>query len=459
VLRPEIDDRPHDHCGVFGVYAPGEAAAKLSYFGLFSLQHRGQESAGIAACDGNRIVVFKDMGLVSQVFDETDLESLPGFLAIGHNRYSPADVNDWGNAQPTLSARGDGSGLAMAHNGQFIRTSQLSDQYQEMSDIDRLTALLCAHPGSIRDAASEILPRLEGAFSLVFMTKDTLFAARDRHGLRPLCLGQLNNGNPGWVVASESAALDIVGASFTRDIEPGELVIINADGVTSSRFAEPDRKACLFEYVYLARPDSLLGNRRVHNVRVKIGKELARQCPAEADLVIPVPDSGTPAAIGYAAASGIPYGHGLVKSAYVGRTFIQPTQRLRRRGVRLKLNPLRDVVDGKRLVVVDDSIVRGTTQQQVVSMLREAGAAEVHVRISSPPVLWPCYLGIDFATREELIATVKGAAEIAVQIGADSVGFVDLAALVAATHVPVDELCRACFDGCYPMAIPEVEAR
>ena len=452
---------PRDHCGVFGVCVPGEAAARLTYFGLFALQHRGQESAGIAASDGHRIVVFKDMGLVSQVFSEASLATLPGSLAIGHNRYSTSGSSDWGNAQPSFQARADGTGLALAHNGNLTNTARLREELRKVahahqthepptpatSDTDVLTGLLCAAPGTVEQAALVVLPMIEGAFSLAFMTEDTLFAARDRYGFRPLCIGKLNGG---WVVASESAALDIVGAVFVRDVEPGELVIITPAGVESRRFAEPTPKACLFEYVYLSRPDTLLAGRRVHNVRVKIGRRLAREQPAEADMVIPVPDSGTPAAIGYASASGIPYGHGLVKSAYVGRTFIEPTQALRRRGIRLKLNALRDVVSGKRLVVVDDSIVRGNTQQQVVAMLREAGAAEVHVRISSPPVRWPCFFGIDFATREELIASSMSVAEMTTAIGADSLGFVSLEALEAATHVAPDALCRACFDGIYP---------
>ena len=443
--------------------------AKLAYFGLFALQHRGQESAGIAASDGRRIVVYKDMGLVSQVFNEARLATLQGYLAVGHNRYSTTGASVWGNAQPAFRARPDGSGLALAHNGNLTNTAQLQAILDDAppaghlsrqgdsaatSDTDILTALLCRPAVSLTEAALEVLPVLEGAFSLAFMDETTLYAARDRHGLRPLCIGQLGNGHPGWVVASESAALDIVGATFLRDVEPGELVAIDADGLRSYRFAAEERKGCLFEFVYLSRPDTLLEGRRVHNVRVKVGRELAREYPAQADMVIPVPDSGTPAAIGYAAASGIPYGHGLVKSAYVGRTFIEPTQALRRRGIRLKLNPLRDVIEGKRLVVVDDSIVRGNTQQQVVAMLREAGAAEVHVRISSPPVLWPCFFGIDFASREELIAANMTVDEIAGAIGADSLGFVSLAALTAATHVPAGELCRACFDGCYPVPLP-----
>jgi len=450
---------------VFGVYVPGEAAAKLTYFGLFALQHRGQESAGIAASDGSRIVVFKDMGLVSQVFSEASLATLPGSLAIGHNRYATTGASVWSNAQPSFQARPDGSGLALAHNGNLTNVAELKAAWRRLrrertsrepavestSDTDVLTGLLCATPGTVEQAALEVLPTIEGAFSLTLMTEDTLFAARDRYGFRPLCLGKLNGG---WVVASESAALDIVGAAFVREIEPGEMVVIAGKrSPRSLRFAEATPRACLFEYVYLSRPDTLLAGRRVHNVRVKIGRLLADEQPADADMVIPVPDSGTPAAIGYASKSGIPYGHGLVKSAYVGRTFIEPTQKLRRRGVKLKLNALRDVIDGKRLVAVDDSIVRGTTQQQVVAMLREAGAAEVHVRISSPPTAWPCFFGIDFATREELLGSEMTVAQMAQAIGADSLGYVSLDALTAATHVPPEQLCRACFDGVYPVSV------
>lgn len=468
-MTQTVDDIPHDHCGVFGVFAPGEAAAKLAYFGLFALQHRGQESAGIAASDGRRIVVYKDMGLVSQVFSEANLATLPGPLAVGHNRYSTAGASVWGNAQPTFAATREGGGLALAHNGNLTNADELAAIAARMrpvgpsrrgtdhgatSDTDVLTALLCGAEEPIDLAAKHMLPLVEGAFSLAFMTETRLFAARDRHGLRPLCIGQFNNGRAGWVVASESAALDTVGASFVRDVEPGELVVIDADGLRSMRFAPSEPKLCLFEYVYLSRPDTLLSGRRVHNVRVKLGRKLAQEQPADADMVVPVPDSGTPAAIGYAAASGIEYGHGLVKSAYVGRTFIEPTQALRQRGIRLKLNALRDSVAGKRLVVVDDSIVRGNTQQQVVAMLREAGAAQVHVRISSPPVLWPCFFGIDFATREELIAASSSVSEIAAAIGADSLGFISLDALISATHVGSDQLCQACFDGRYPVAIP-----
>ncbi len=457
---------------MFGVWAPGEEVAKLTYFGLYALQHRGQESAGIAVSDGRRILVYKDMGLVSQVFDESALESLPGHLAIGHARYSTTGSSNWANAQPTFRATAIGH-LALGHNGNLTNTAELAvvvadsaDNAGELpfghrdvstSDTELITALLAAHPGvSLEDAAAAELPKLNGAFSLVFMDHKTLYAARDPQGIRPLVLGRLERG---WVVASETAALDIVGASFVRDIEPGELIAVDEDGLRSSRFAEAAPKHCLFEYVYLARPDSLLNGHSVHATRVRVGRELAREHPTDADLVIPVPESGTPGAVGYAQGSGIPFAQGLVKNAYVGRTFISPSQTLRQLGIRLKLNPLREVIAGKRLVVVDDSIVRGNTQRAIVKMLREAGAAEVHVRISSPPVKWPCFYGIDFATRSELIANGVSVAGIQASIGADSLGYISLAGLVAATETAKDDLCRACFDGEYPVSLPAEEHR
>jgi amidophosphoribosyltransferase len=459
---------PQDACGVFGVWAPGEEVAKLTYFGLYALQHRGQESAGIAVSNGAQIMVFKDMGLVSQVFDEATLNSLHGHLAIGHTRYSTTGASVWKNAQPTFRPTATG-GIALGHNGNLTNTAELESwlgdrdltdrslvpgalSHEATNDTSLITALLSTYPDlSTEQAAVEVLPRLRGAFSLVFMDEETLYAARDPQGIRPLVLGRLERG---WVVASETAALDIVGASYIREIAPGEMVAIDADGLRSTTFAKPEPKGCVFEYVYLARPDTTISDRRVHSVRVEVGRTLAREHPAEADLVIPVPESGTPAAIGYAEESGITYGVGLVKNSYVGRTFIQPSQTIRQLGIRLKLNPLRDVIAGKRLVVVDDSIVRGNTQRALVRMLREAGAKEVHVRISSPPVQWPCFYGIDFASRAELIATGLQNDEIRRSIDADSLGYVSLDGLVEATRLPKDNLCRACFDGVYPVELP-----
>ena len=498
----EFEPSPREECGVFGVWAPGEDVSRLSYFGLYALQHRGQESAGIATSNGSQILVYKDLGLVSQVFDDQALSNLTGHMAVGHVRYATQGATTWENAQPMLGPAA-GSTLALVHNGNLTNTRELMDAVRTTSGEDLSgelgrgsstdTAVLAAllnlvsehgalegwdsaadiltsgitddaeldaaystqAPLSVHQAARRVLPMLRGAFSLVFMDEGTLYAARDPHGVRPLVLGRLENG---WAVASETAALDIVGATFVREVEPGELIEIDEDGVRSSRFATARRAGCVFEYVYLARPDTTIAGRSVHATRVEIGRILAREHPVEADLVIPTPDSGTPSAVGYAEASGIPFGLGLVKNAYVGRTFIQPSQTIRQLGIRLKLNPLKEVIAGKRLVVVDDSIVRGNTQRALVRMLREAGAKQVHVRISSPPVEWPCFYGIDFATRAELIAPGLGVDEICRSLGADSLGYISLDALTEATHRPAAELCRACFDGRYPIAVPKGQA-
>src|SRR6516225_7785628 len=409
-------------------------------------------------------MVFKDMGLVDQVFSESVLSTLTGHIAVGHCRYSTSGASTWENAQPTFRSTATGS-LALGHNGNLINTLELAAMVEgaagawrgpvSTSDTDVLTALF-ADPSaaSVAGAALAALPLVRGAFSLVFMDEKKLYAARDPEGFRPLVLGRLARG---WAVASETAALDIVGAAFVREVEPGELIAIGEQGLSSSRFAQAQPRGCLFEYVYLARPDTTISGRSVQATRVEVGRRLAAEHPADADLVIPVPESGTPAAIGYAQASGIPYGQGLVKNSYVGRTFIQPSQTIRERGIRLKLNPLRDVIAGHRIVVVDDSIVRGTTQRAIVAMLREAGAASVHVRISSPPVQWPCFYGIDFATRAELVAGSLAVEEIRESIGADSLGFISLEALIEATTVPAGRLCRACFDGDYPVPVAEAE--
>ncbi|HEY1641825.1 MAG TPA: amidophosphoribosyltransferase [Streptosporangiaceae bacterium] len=516
------DQPPRDACGVFGAWSPGEDVAKLAYFGLYALQHRGQESAGIAVSDGNRIVVYKDMGLVPQVFDESVLNTLRGHMTVGHCRYSTSGSSVWANAQPTFRATPTTS-LALGHNGNLTNTLELAalagaraaGPDQATSDTDVLTALFAVPPAPPQDmlpgmpgdvlapgdgarpvpngqaaaapagggvppgtgpapgngqaagdalvpqwesgveqAALATLPLVRGAFSLVFMDERTLYAARDPQGFRPLVIGRLPRG---WVVASETAALDIVGATVVREVEPGELIAIDERGLRSRTFAAPKPRGCLFEHVYLARPDTSISGRSVQATRVALGQRLAAEYPAEADLVIPVPESGTPAAIGYAQASGIPYGMGLVKNSYVGRTFIQPSQTIRQRGIRLKLNPLRDVIAGQRVVVVDDTIVRGNTQRAIVAMLREAGAAEVHIRISSPPVAWPCFFGIDFATRAELIAGSLSVEEIRQSIGADSLGFVSLAGLIEATTLPAGELCHACFTGEYPVPVAATE--
>ncbi len=454
---------------MFGVWAPGEEVAKLAYFGLYALQHRGQESAGIAVGNGRQILVYKDMGLVSQVFDESTLEALSGHVAIGHARYSTTGASVWRNAQPTFRPTPTGS-VALAHNGNLTNTGELAARVDDLAltsgqlelpsqpseastDTDLVAALLASYPDrSLEEAALAVLPTVKGAFCFVFMDQGTLYAARDPQGIRPLVLGRLERG---WVIASETAALDIIGASFIREVEPGELIAVDEGGLRTQHFADAAPKGCLFEFVYLARPDTIISGQRVQTVRAEIGRRLAREHAVEADLVIPVPESGTPAAIGYAEESRIPYGQGLVKNSYVGRTFIQPSNTIRQLGIRLKLNPLRDVIAGKRLVVVDDSIVRGNTQRALVRMLREAGASEVHVRIASPPVKWPCFYGIDFATRAELIANGLSTDEICRSIGADSLGYVSLEELVSASSVESDRLCRACFDGVYPVDLPE----
>jgi amidophosphoribosyltransferase len=465
-LTAELDPDnpgPRDACGVVGVWAPGEEVSKLTYFGLYALQHRGQEAAGIAVSDGNRTVVYKDLGLVAQVFDESTLAPLQGHLAIGHARYSTTGAPTWENAQPTIRSSPAGTAIALAHNGNLVNTADLQREVDRLgidlggtsSDTHLITALLSAHPDeSVAAAAERVLPTLRGAFCLVFMDENTLYAARDPQGVHPLVLGRLARG---WAVASETAALDTIGASFVREVEPGEMIAVDEHGLRSVRFSPPEPKNCLFEYVYLARPDTNLAGRNVYATRVEVGRTLAREHKIDADLVIGVPESGIPAAIGYAEESGIPYGQGFTKNTYVGRTFIQPSQSLRQLGIRLKLNPLVDQIRGRRIVVVDDSIVRGNTQRALVRMLREAGAVEVHIRISSPPVKWPCFYGIDFATRAELVAGTLDTDGIREQIGADSLGYVSLDGLIAAAEQPASRLCRACFDGVYPIELPAAD--
>jgi amidophosphoribosyltransferase len=412
-------------------------------------------------------LVYKDMGLVSQVFNEAALESLKGHIAVGHTRYSTTGASHWRNAQPTLGRTAYGT-VALGHNGNLTNTAELLELLDERypnheselrggntTDTAVLTALLTGNPdSSLEQTAIELLPKVKGAYCLVFMDESTLYAARDPQGVRPLVLGRLERG---WVVASESAALDIVGASYVREIEPGELIAIDENGLRSSKFAEEKRAGCVFEYVYLARPDTAISGRVVYEARVEMGRTLAKEHPVEADLVMPTPESGTPAAIGYSEQSGIPFGHGLVKNAYVGRTFIEPSQTIRQLGIRLKLNPLKAVIAGKRLIVVDDSIVRGNTQRALVKMLKEAGAAEVHVRISSPPITWPCFYGIDFASRAELLASGLAMDDIRQSIGADSLGYLSKDGMVEATNQPEEKLCTACFTGKYPIELPAAD--
>ncbi|MDP9232929.1 MAG: amidophosphoribosyltransferase, partial [Actinomycetota bacterium] len=408
-----------DKCGVVGIYAPAEDVGRLTYYALYALQHRGQESAGIAIADGNTVVVYKELGLVAQVFDETVLSSLRGHLAIGHVRYSTTGSTTWENAQPSYKSSPTGQ-IAVAHNGNLVNTLELKQSLADAggdptpsdprlhssSDTDLVAARVArANDGDMESAILGVLPTLKGAFSFTMMDEGRIFGARDAYGFRPLCIGRLA-GDAGWILASETCALDLLGARFIRDVEPGEFVMIDGDGpdgLKSRSFAAVTHAACVFEHVYFARPDSTLMGQNVYATRYRMGERLAAESGVQAELVIPVPDSGVPAAQGFAHASGIPYGEGFVKNRYVGRTFIQPTQAMRQQGIRMKLNPLREVIAGRRVVVVDDSIVRGNTIKQIVAMLREAGAREVHLRISSPPIKWPCFYGIDMPDQDELI--------------------------------------------------------
>ena len=455
-------ESPREACGLFGVWAPGEEVAKLIFFGLYSLQHRGQESAGIAVSDGSGILVYKDMGLVAQVFSEATLATLGGHLGIGHTRYSTTGSNRWENAQPAFKPTTEG-GVALGHNGNLTNTRELAAIVKRgagpkaTTDSDIVAQMLSDRCGEgLEEAIAKTMPLLQGAYSFVIMDEKTVYGVRDPYGVRPLVVGRLPGG--GWIITSETCALDIVGASFVRDVEPGEIVAIDENGLRSRVFAPPQSKLCIFEYVYLARPDSQMYDRSVHEVRRTLGRLLAEESPADADLVIGVPDTGPVAAAGFAEASGIPYGEGIVKNRYVGRTFIQPTQTIRQLGIRLKLNPLKAAINGKRLVVVDDSIVRGNTTRQIVGMLRESGAREVHLRITSPPIRWPCFYGIDMATKSELVASDLTIDEIRSYVGADSLAYLSLPSLVRATGSSSDKFCRACFDGIYPIPVPEDEA-
>jgi len=455
------DDKPEDECGVFGVYAPGEDTARLTYFGLHALQHRGQESAGIAVGDGNSVLVYKDRGLVTQVFSEASLATLEGHVAIGHTRYSTSGGSGtWESAQPHLSTIGE-SIIALAHNGNLVNTNNLRSRlidlgisFRSPTDSEvasKLIAYFTQETQHMREGIRHTMELLEGAYAMVLITATSLYAFRDPNGIRPLVIGRLSDDR-GWVVSSETCGLDIVGAEFVRDVEPGEIIRINDEGLVSEQaISARNRALCIFELVYLARPDSFLDGLSVFESRVAAGGELSKEAPVEADYVIGVPDSGVPAAIGYALASGIPYIEGIVKNRYVGRTFIQPNQSLRERGVRLKLNPLPSVIAGKRLILVDDSIVRGTTSQQLVRMLYEAGAAEVHFRIVSPPVVWPCFYGIDTDTQEQLIASRVDVEHIRQHIGADSLAYLSLAGLEASCKTNCPGFCTACFSGEYPV--------
>ena len=445
-------------CGVFGVYAPERDVARLTYFGLFSLQHRGQESAGIAVSEAGRLTAMRDLGLVTQVFDERKLHGLPGQVAIGHTRYSTTGSSQWANAQP-LVLHGAKRTVALGHNGNLVNAHELRDELthegatlRATSDSEVIAALIANHDGSLDDAVAHTMQRLDGAYSIVALSEGTLIAFRDPYGFRPLVLGRIHED---WVVASETCALDLVGAEFVREIDRGEAVLIDGHGMRTVQAVPPANGGalCIFEFFYLARPDTRLAGVEVHGARVRMGETLAAEAPAEADLVMPIPDSGTPAAIGFSRALGIPFSEGLIKNRYIGRTFIQPDQELRQLGVRMKFNPLAEVA-GKRVVVVDDSIVRGNTTQQIVRMLFDAGASEVHVRVSAPPVIGQCFYGIDLADPAEMIAHDKSVDEIRDYIGATSLAYLSHDGLVAATRRPENELCRACLTGNYPTAVP-----
>ena len=451
-------------CGVFGIRAPDRDVARVTFFGLFALQHRGQESAGIAVSDRGRLTVLRDLGLVSQVFDERKLRGLHGDTAIGHTRYSTTGSTHWTNAQPLIQ-RGRGRTVALGHNGNLVNTGELREELAAQgvnlgttSDTEAIAALIANDEAPLGDAVADAMARLEGAFSVVALSEGTLIGFRDPHGFRPLCLGRGEHGE--WILASETCSLDLVGAELERELAPGELVLVDDDGVHARQAVEPAPHGahCIFEFFYLARPDSRLQGIEVHGARVRMGERLAEEAPAEADLVLPIPDSGTPAAIGFSRASGIPFSEGLIKNRYVGRTFIQPDQGLREQGVKLKFNPLAEVA-GKRVVAIDDSIVRGNTTRKIVRMLFEAGAAEVHLRISSPPVIGQCYYGMDFADEGELIASSRSVEEVRAHIGATSLAYLSLEGLEESTRRPPSELCRACLTRDYPTAIPREGAK
>ncbi len=442
-------------CGVFGVRAPGRDVARLTYFGLFALQHRGQESAGIAVSEHGRLTTLRDLGLVAQVFDEQSLSALRGELAIGHARYSTTGGNAWANAQPIIH-HGKTRTVALGHNGNLVNAAELRAELHKpaasTSDSEMIAVLIANDERPLQEAVTATMLALEGAATVVGLADGALFAFRDAHGFRPLVLGRLGD-DP--VVASESCALDLVGATFEREFRPGELLIADDEGTRLIQAVEPAERGslCIFEFFYLARPDTRLSGVEIHGARVRMGEQLAAEAPVDADLVLPIPDSGTPAAIGFARATGIPFSEGLIKNRYVGRTFIQPEQGMREQGIRMKFNPL-DEVAGKRLVVVDDSIVRGSTTRQIVQMLFDAGAAEVHVRISSPPIVGQCFYGIDLASRGELIAADHTVEEVREAIGATSLAYISLEGLQAATRRPADALCRACLTGDYPTRLP-----
>ena len=462
-------DKPEEACGVFGIYAPGEDVAKLTYFGLYALQHRGQESAGIATFEGEKVHLHKDMGLVSQVFNESSLGHLPGNLAVGHTRYSTTGSSRVVNAQPVVVETRLGS-LALAHNGNLVNTKQLREEllsrkceFVSTTDSEAIAVAIGLEVDNGKDwlsAAISAFGMCQGAFSLTIATPQGVMGVRDPHGVRPLVIGILPTTPVRYVLASETCGLDIIGAEFLRDVEPGELVWITEEGMASFHWSQQQkRKLCIFEMIYFARPDSQMEGESLYSYRLRIGRLLAAESPTDADIVIGVPDSGIPAAIGFSQASGIPYAEGLIKNRYVGRTFIQPTQTMRESGIRMKLNPLKDVLEGKRVIIIDDSIVRGTTSRKIVKALRDAGATAVHMRISSPPVTHPCFYGIDTDNQDQLIAATKSVAEIGAQIGVDSLAFLSWDGMLKATNEDPMSFCSACFTGDYPIDVPEVVKR
>jgi amidophosphoribosyltransferase len=457
------DDKPQHECGVFGLYAPGADVARLTFFGLYALQHRGQESAGIAVSNGRRINVHKDMGLVAQVFDEDKLRPLQGLVAIGHTRYSTTGSSRLQNAQPFVVESALGP-LAVGHNGNLTNAQTLRRELlnrgvglTSTSDSEVIIQMLAGGEGRTWEEKLRVfMVRAEGAYCLTVLTRDMLYLVRDPWGLHPLCIGHL--GDNGWVAASESCALATIGAEYVREVAPGEIVAVGEDGPrTVARYPAPQRAMCLFEYIYFARPDSQVDDQTLHAARLSAGRELAREAPAAADLVIPVPDSAVPAAIGYAQESGIPYSEGLIKNRYIGRTFIQPDDSLRKVGIQLKFNPLRDNLEGRRIVLVDDSIVRGNTSGPIVRLLREAGAIEVHMRVSAPPIRHPCFLGVDMATYPELIAHRMTIPQIRDHLGVDSLAYLSLEGLVRSTGRATSGFCNGCFTGHYPVEIELVE--
>jgi amidophosphoribosyltransferase len=467
-LSQERPDHPEEACAIFGIYAPDEDVSRMTYFGLHALQHRGQESAGIAVADGAEVLATKDMGLVTQVFDENALSTLTGQLAIGHTRYSTGGSSaSWEAAQPHLSTIGEEI-IALAHNGTLINTAALRAflidngiDFRSTADSEvaaKLIGYFTEETHHIREGIRKAMELIEGAYAMVLITPDALYTFRDPHGVRPLSIGRLPN-NRGWVVASETCGLDIVGAEFVRDVEPGEIIRLSGvgdDGFSCEQaIATHKRSLCIFEFVYFARPDSIIDGQGVYESRVAMGRNLAAEASVEADIVIGVPDSGVPSAVGYAQGSGIPFAEGIIKNRYVGRTFIQPTQTLRQRGIRLKLNPLSATIKGKRLIVVDDSIVRGNTSRQLVQMLRDAGASEVHLRIVSPPVVWPCFYGIDTDTQDQLIASKMTIDEINDYVGSDTLAYISYDGLLNSVKGDNPGYCTACFSGSYPIMVPE----